>query len=127
MSAARLRAIAAATLAFVLAFAFVRWWDFTIPAVGAQTYHAVFLANGQTFFGRYYDRIGPYVKVVDAYYIHQAADPEDPSRPGEARIVRRGGELHQPHAVMLIPKTSVLFVEGLSDTSPIAQFMARDR
>jgi hypothetical protein len=28
---------------------------------------------------------------------------------------------------MLVPKTAVLFVEDLTDRSPIAQFMAQDR
>lgn len=114
--------VALATALFFGAFAFGRWWDFTLPSVGHQEYQAVFLANGQTFFGRYYDRIGPYVKIVAPYYIQQGADP------GAApRIVRRGGELHGPAPEMLVSKSSILFVEDLAPTSPVARFMAKDR
>lgn len=110
---------------FVAAFVFVQWWDLTIPVARAR-YQAVFLANGQTYFGRYYDRIGPYVKIEDAYYIQQTPDPTDPSKPAQSRLVRRGNELHGPEGKMLIPRASVLFVEDLTDGSPIAQFMAKD-
>lgn len=120
----RVRSGAAAVLVLAATFAFVRWWDFTLPAIGRQTYQAVFLANGQTFFGRYYDRIGPYVKVVDPYYIQTTPDPNDSSKPADVRVVRRGSELHAPLPEMLVPKSSVLFVEDLTETSPIAGLMS---
>ncbi len=103
---------------------FAQWWDFTVPAFRAP-YQAVFLTNGQTYFGRYYDRIGAYAKIEDVYYLQQtqAADPDAASA---TRIVRRGQELHEPASRMLIPKTAILFVEDLADSSPIAQFMQRD-
>jgi len=87
----------------------------------------VFLANGQTYFGRYYDRLGPYVKIVAPYYIQQTPDPSDPNKPAQTRVVQRGSELHAPLPVMLVPKSSVLFVEDLTDASPIARLMASDQ
>ena len=119
--------LALATVLLVATFTLVRWWDFTLPSLGRATYQAVFLANGQVFFGRYYDRFGPYVKVASAYYIQQTSDPSDPSKPPESKIVRRGSELHGPPPEMLVPRGSVLFVEDLAASSPVAQFMARDR
>lgn len=117
-------AVAVAVLAGT--FALVRWWDFTLPSLGRGTYQAVFLTNGQVFFGRYYDRIGPHVKIVSVYYVQQTADPSDASKPPESKLVRRGSELHGPPPEMLVPRTSVLFVEDLTDSSPVAQFMAKD-
>ena len=61
-------------------FLLVRWWDFTLPAFGAR-YQAVFLANGQTYFGHYLDRLGPYVKVENAFYITQAPTAEEGQTP----------------------------------------------
>jgi hypothetical protein len=121
------RALLAIVAALVLAgsFAAVRWWDFALPTVGHQRYQAVFLVNGQTFFGRYNDRIGPYVKIVAPYYVQQSTDPNDPNKVVESRIVRRGNELHGPLDEMLVPRVNVLFVEDLSEGSPIAQFMAK--
>jgi hypothetical protein len=111
---------------FVGALFFTQWWDFTVPALGRAQYQAVFLANGQTYFGRYYERIGAYAKIEDVYYLQQTTGA-DASAAAETRIVRRGNELHEPASRMLIPKSAILFVEDLTDASPIAQFMQRDR
>ena len=104
------------------ALVFTQWWDFTVPSVGRAQYQAVFLANGQTYFGRYYDRIGAYAKIEDVYYLQQTQG-SDPSAAPDTRIVRRGRELHAPASRMLIPKSAILFVEELKDSSPIAVFM----
>ncbi|MEA2661503.1 MAG: hypothetical protein QOH08_1075 [Chloroflexota bacterium] len=124
-SAGRFRNPAIATVVFVLAFFGTQWWDFTVPAVGRAQYQAVFLTNGQTYFGRYYDRIGAYAKIEDVYYLQQAASA-DPNGTPETKIIRRGGELHAPAARMYVPRSAVLFVEDLTDASPIAQFMRQD-
>jgi hypothetical protein len=121
-----LRNVGIAVGAFLLAFFFTQWWDFTIPTLGRAEYQAVFLTNGQTYFGRYFDRIGAYAKIEDVYYIQQTQNA-DPEKAPDTRIVRRGGELHAPSPRMLVPKSSVLFVEDLTDSSAIAQFMKQDR
>ena len=110
---------------FLAALFFTQWWDFTVPALGRGQYQAVFLTNGQTYFGRYYDRIGAYAKIEDVYYLQQG-QATDTGATTDTRIVRRGHELHEPGSRMLIPKSAILFVEDLTDASPIAQFMLRD-
>jgi len=121
-----LRNAGVALAAFLLAFFLTQWWDFTIPAFGRAEYQAVFLTNGQTYFGRYYERIGVYAKIEDVYYLQQS-DSSDPTATPSTRLVRRGTELHSPDHHMLVPKSSILFVEDLTDGSPIAQFMRQDR
>jgi hypothetical protein len=121
-----LRNLGIAALVFVAAFLFTQWWDFTMPAFGRAEYQAVFLANGQTYFGRYYDRIGAYAKIEDIYYLQQTQGA-DPDLPPDTKLVRRGNELHGPSSRMLVPKSAILFVEDLTDASPIAQFMKQDR
>ena len=115
-----------ATFAFVLVatFALVRWWDFVLPSFGAR-YQAVFLANGQTYFGHYLDRLGPYIKVENAFYIATQPTVEEGQTP-ESRLIRRGSELHQPLPFVLIPKSAILFVEDLRQDSQVAQFMDRE-
>jgi hypothetical protein len=110
---------------FVAAVLFTQWWDFTLPSVGRAQYQAVFLANGQTYFGRYYDRIGAYAKIEDVYYLQQTQGA-DPNAGPDTKIIRRGRELHGPASRMLVPKSAILFVEDLTDASPIAQFMRQD-
>jgi hypothetical protein len=119
------RKLAVAIAVFVLAFFVTQWWDFTVPTLGRAQYQAVFLANGQTYFGRYYERIGAYAKIEDVYYLQQSSSA-DPSQVSDTKIVRRGSELHAPAPRMYIPKSAVLFVEDLTDGSPIAQFMRQD-
>jgi len=104
---------------------FTQWWDFTVPALGRAQYQAIFMTNGQTYFGRYYDRIGAYAKIEDVYYLQQTQGT-DPNAAPDTKIVRRGRELHSPASRMLVPKSAVLFVEDLTDASPITQFMKQD-
>jgi hypothetical protein len=120
-----LRNTAVAIVIFFGAFLFVQWWDFTLPAFGRAQYQAVFLANGQTYFGRYYDRLGAYAKIEDVYYLQQTSSA-DPNAAPDTKVVRRGRELHGPASRMLVPKSAVLFVEDLTDASPVAQFMKQD-
>ena len=116
--------IAVALVVVASVFAVVRWWDFTMPAFGAR-YQAVFLVNGQTYFGHYLDRLGPYVKVENAFYITQQPTTDENQTP-ESRLIRRGSELHQPLPYVLIPKSAILFVEDLRADSQVAQFMDRE-
>jgi hypothetical protein len=115
-----LRNGAIAVVVFVAAVLITQWWDFTVPAVGRGQYQAVFLTNGQT-----YDRIGAYAKIEDVYYLQQTQGTDANAAP-DTRIIRRGRELHSPASRMLVPKSAILFVEDLTDASPIAQFMRRD-
>ena len=118
--------LAISLIVFVAAFAFAKYWDFVItPPIGHAKYQAVFLTNGQTYFGRYLDRLGPYTKIEDAFYIQQQPAQQE-GQTGELKLVRRGTELHQPDAVMLVPKSSILFVEDLRPESQVAQFMDKN-
>src|SRR5438309_1625207 len=128
------RNVLAALVAFALAFVLFRWSDFTLPSVGGAKYQAVFLANGQTYFGRYLDRLGAYVKVENAYYIQQTRT-EDESAPPESKLIRRGSELHKPYPFVLIQpadglhirRDKVLAVERVDLASSVAQAIAAQR
>jgi hypothetical protein len=122
----RLRNVGIAMVVFFGALFFTQWWDFTLPSLGRSNYQAVFLANGQTYFGRYYDRIGAYAKIEDVYYLQQT-QAVNPDQAPDTKLVRRGKELHAPAARMLVPKSAILFVEDLTAGSPIAQFMEQDQ
>lgn len=117
--------IAATVLMFVAFFVLGHAWDLTVPSFGGARYQAVFLANGQTYFGRYVERIGTYVKIEDAYYIQQGAGGDE-ATPPESRLIRRGSELHQPYPYVLIPKSAILFVEDLRPGSAVGEFMAKE-
>lgn len=117
--------IVLAALILVGTFFLVDWWDFAMPSAGGARYQAVFLSNGQTYFGHYIDRLGPYAKIENAFYIQQTPS-QDEQRPAESKVVRRGSELHHPTAFVLVPKSAILFTEDLGPDSPVAQFMDRE-
>lgn len=112
--------IALALLVVLSAFFFVRWWDFVISPPFGPNYQAVFLVNGQAYFGEYRDRLGAYSKIDNVFYIQQAPQGDESV---ETRIIRRGSELHSPVASLLVPKSSVQFVEDLREDSSIAVFI----
>ena len=114
--------IGGAALILALAFVLVRWWDFTVTPPWTARYQAIFLANGQTYFGHYRERLGPYVKIEDAYYI-QSTPNADSAKAADSKLVQRGSELHQPERWILVPRSALLFVEDLRPESPVAQFM----
>lgn len=122
---ARVGKIVLALIVFTAAFAYVEWWDFVPPALGGARYQAVFLSNGQTYFGHFVDRLGPYAKIENAFYIQQTPAANE-NEAATSKIVRRGAELHEPEPFVLLPKTAILFVEDLRADSSVAQFMDRE-
>ena len=126
VAAVRRYRIVAAPLLFFAAFALVQAWDLALPSLGGAKYQAVFLANGQVFFGRYTDRIGPYASITTPYYIRRPASQADDATPPPSRIVRRGDEPHRPEARMLVAKSAILFVEDLADSSSVVRFVEED-
>lgn len=115
-----------AVIALAAAFTFTKYWDFVLtPPIGHAKYQAVFLTNGQTYFGQYLDRLGPYIKIDNAFYIQQQAAQQE-GQPADLKLVRRGSELHQPDAEMLVPKDAILFVEDLRADSQVSQFMDKN-
>jgi len=114
-----------ALVVFTAAFAYVEWWDFVPPSLGGARYQAVFLSNGQTYFGHYVDRVGPYAKIENAFYIQQTPAANE-NEAATSKIVRRGSELHEPEPFVLLPKSAILFVEDLRTDSSVAAFMDRE-
>ena len=91
----------------------------------ANSYQAVFLDNGQVYFGKLYSQSKQYAVLKDVYYLQIAQAPQ-PINPGEApptniNIVKLGGELHGPKDEMRINRDHVLFTENLQPESRVVQ------
>jgi len=98
----------------------------SLPVFGTERMSAVLFLDGQAYFGHLDDSgESGTLTLRDVYYLQQVAS-SDPNAAPDTRILRRGRELHEPAPRMLIPKSAILFVEDLTDASPIAQFMQRD-
>ncbi len=91
-------------------------------------YQAVFLTNGQVYFGKLSDADKDYIKLADIYYLQVVQPPlQGQQQPGQATpqqqisLVKLGQELHGPSDEMHINRTQVLFYEDLKTDGKVVQ------
>jgi hypothetical protein len=99
----------------------------------AGQYQAVFLVNGQVYFGRLEDRSGEYVVLRDIYYLRVTQPPlqgpaeQTQQQPAQTQqqpqisLVKLGSELHGPEDEMYISRAQVLFYENLTENGQVVQ------
>jgi hypothetical protein len=96
-------------------------------AVKTAQYQAVFLTNGQVYFGKYSEINNQYVKLTDIYYlqVQQTVQPKDSSSTSSSNqqvsLAKLGGELHGPEDMMFINRDQVLFWENLKNSGKVVQ------
>jgi hypothetical protein len=87
-------------------------------AVKGDQYQAVFLTNGQVYFGKLSNPNNKYVELKDIYYL-QVTQQEiqegsnDASADPQISLAKLGNELHGPEDSMYISRDQVLFWENL--------------
>lgn len=99
----------------------------TSQFVRQDRYQAVFLANGQVYFGKLQE-VGKYIRLSDIYYLQvqkpkssegttNNADPtsQQNKKADNTQLIKLGEELHSPEDEMLINKDQLLFWENLKD------------
>lgn len=94
-------------------------------AVKGKQYQAVFLTNGQVYFGKVSKVDSSYVKLTDIYYlqVQQQVQPKDSTQQQQPQVslAKLGGELHGPEDVMYISRQQVLFWENLKGDGKVAK------
>lgn len=98
---------------------FLFWNPFKTTA----NYQAVFLTNGQVYFGRASHLNGDYVKLTDIYYL-QVQNALQPAQSGannnqQIMLMKLGNELHGPMDKMLINRSQISFIEDLKPDSRV--------
>ncbi|MFH1193661.1 MAG: hypothetical protein V1661_01560 [bacterium] len=88
----------------------------------STTWRAVFLANNQVYFGKFFYR--PWfsaAKLKDIYYLDAAepAQSQNPAGQNTLKLKKFGNEAHRPKDEMMISKSQILFWEDLAKDSPI--------
>jgi hypothetical protein len=109
--------------AFVIALIVV-WFAFTgssnnLPKDLEGKWQAVFLTDGQVYFGRLENYNRSYASLKDVYYLKLASDLQSSS--SNLNLIRLGGEAHGPESEMFISKDKISFIENLKDTSTVVQ------
>jgi len=98
-------------------------------------YQAVFLTNGQVYFGKVGTREGEYLELMDIFYLQvkpvlqQGDNNNENKNPQEQKtelsLVKLGNELHGPLDRMMINKEQIVFVEDLKDDSKVTEAIRR--
>jgi len=90
-----------------------------LPGVDSG-YQAVFLTDGQTYFGRLTPLDAHYLKLTDVYY-YKTNSTSSSDTINTPQIVKLGDEIHQPKNEMIIARDQVSFFENLAPNSPVVQ------
>lgn len=117
--------LAAAVLAFVFRDKLSMGADAKVSG-----YKAVFLTNGQVYFGKMSNPNGQYVTLKDIYYLQvnqplqsgdEAAQAAAAQQQPELSLVKLGNELHGPVDEMKINRDQILFYEDLKTDGKVAE------
>jgi len=101
---------------------------FNKSAPDSSAYQAVFLANGQVYFGKISETDNTYVVLKDIFYLQansnqlQATGTNQTSTPqaqSQMSLVKLGNELHGPTDEMFINRDQILFFENLKPDSRV--------
>ncbi len=92
--------------------------DSGAPAIATTgDYQAVFLDNGQVYFGKLSHKGDPYMILKDVYYLQSGAAGVDQT--GNLSLQKLGNEAHGPEDQMEINKDHVLFMENMKNDSKV--------
>lgn len=92
-------------------------------------YQAVFLTNGQVYFGKLSDATGSYAELSDIYYLQVTQPPlqgsqqqgSTPQQQPQLSLVKLGNELHGPVDAMKINRDQILFYEDIKEDGRVMQ------
>jgi hypothetical protein len=97
-------------------------------AVKSKQFQAVFLTNGQVYFGTLTHVNGSYIKLTDIFYLQvnnsgsqTSVQPSTSASSQQVSLAKLGSELHGPEDVMYVNRDQVLFWENLKDSGKVVQ------
>jgi flagellar basal body-associated protein FliL len=97
----------------------------TLVGVDPDRYQALFLTNGQVYFGKLSQADDKTVKINDIYYLHitQQVQPESEQQTEAEppQLIKLGEELHKPDDEMFIDRSQVSFWENIKDDGKVAE------
>jgi len=86
-------------------------------------YQAVFVNNGETYFGKVISMNNEVLVLEGVYYLQDQQPLQAGPQPKESELalIKLGSEIHGPKNQMIIPIESVSYVENLKETSAIVR------
>jgi len=105
-------AVLVAGIAIVLARSNVKTPTAESTFVQSSKYQAVFMNNGQVYFGKVVSLNSDYLRMKEVYYLTQSSD----SNSSDYTLVKLGcQQIHDPYDEMVMNRTQVTFWENLND------------
>lgn len=96
--------------------------------INPNEYQALFLTNGQVYFGKLADLNRQYVTITDIYYLQvqqgqtlQSGSTSTNTAQSQVSLAKLGSELHGPEDKMFVASDQVLFWENLHNDSKVVQ------
>lgn len=95
--------------------------------INKNEYQAIFLSNGQVYFGKLDTLTPQYAELTDIYYlqVNQTVQPsqsnDSSSQPQNVSLVKLGNELHGPEDAMQINRDQIVFWENLKKSGKVTQ------
>jgi hypothetical protein len=113
------------TLVAGLIWMFIYKTNSQLVGVDSSKNQALFLTNGQVYFGKLSKADGKTVKIENIFYLQVQQDvqpkAEGEQKPGETQLIKLGAELHGPEDSMYIDRSQVLFWENLKNDGKVTQ------
>ena len=110
----------------IIVIAMYLWYSQVTLTGYKEDWQAIFLTNGQVYFGQVDGQNSSELLAKDIYYLQvtrplqQTEEGEAAANPqGELSLVKLGNELHGPTDKMYINRDHVLFVEDLKEDSNV--------
>lgn len=94
--------------------------------VDGSKMQAVFLNNGQVYFGNITELNSDYLNLANIYYlrVNQQVQPGKEASQNDVSLVKLGCELHGPQDLMTVNREQVTFWENLKDDGQVAKAVA---
>lgn len=83
-------------------------------------FQAVFLSNGQVYFGTIESSTKNYLVLNNAHYI-QLDSEQNQTASTEIKLIKVGGEIHSPKSKLFINQANVLLIQELKSPSQMVQ------
>ncbi|MFA5076744.1 MAG: hypothetical protein WC480_05040 [Patescibacteria group bacterium] len=96
-----------------------------------DTYQAVFLINGQVYFGKIIEQNRENVMLTAVYYLQNKTTTADVNinssdSKNDWTLVKLGSEFHGPTDQMVINRDNILFIEELRSDSRVIQAISQN-
>jgi len=116
-------------IVIILIVAGAIWWYFTdgrglmTPSIGEEIvsgdYQAVFLDNGQVYFGKLKKSDKDFYELTDVFYLQTGSAGIDQA--SNLSLAKLGSEAHGPEDKMQINNDHVLFIEDMKSESKVVK------